>query len=122
MSCVSEHCRNDASAIPRTMAAWCAKSLHSEHFLPEEMSLCVMWRRHCPSIDSAREITIALDSGLPLFVFMLAANLHRRVKGRADCIQEKGGCCGATCRGVRERLSLKAKSRRDKLFEAYLGK
>src|SRR4029077_624233 len=52
-SCVSEHYRNDASAIPGTMAAWCAKSLHSEQFLPKEMSLCVMWRRHCPSIDSA---------------------------------------------------------------------
>jgi len=81
-----------------------------------------MWRRHCPSIASARELTIALDSGLPLFVLMLAANLHRRVKGRADCIQDKDGCCRAACRGVRERLSLKAKSRRDKLFEAYLGK
>jgi len=43
-------------------------------------------------------------------------------KGRADCIQDKDGCCGATWRGVRERLSLKAKSRRDKLFEAYLEK
>jgi hypothetical protein len=29
---------------------------------------------------------------------------------------------GATWRGVSERLSLKAKSRRDKLFEAYLEK
>jgi len=104
------------------MAAWCAKSLHCEHFLPKEMSLCVMWRRHCPSIDSARGLTIALDSGLPVFVLMLAANLHRRVKGRADCIQDKDGCCGATCRGVRERLSLKAKSRRDKLFEPFLEK
>jgi hypothetical protein len=119
---VSEHCRNDASAIPGTMAAWCAKSLQSEHFLPEEMSLCVMWRRHCPSIDSTRGLAIALDSGLPLFVLTLAANLDRPVKGRADCIQGKDGCSGATCRGARERLSLKAKSRRDKLFEAYLEK
>jgi hypothetical protein len=55
------------------MAAWCAKSLYREHFLPEEMSLCVMWRRHCPSIDSARGLTIALDSGLPVFGLMLAA-------------------------------------------------
>lgn len=30
--------------------------------------------------------------------------------------------CGATCRGVCEALSLKAKGRRDKLFEAYLEK
>jgi len=65
---------------------------------------------------------MALDSGLPVFVLMLAANLHRRVKGRADCIQNKDGCCGATRRGVGERLSLKAISRRDKLFEAYLEK
>jgi hypothetical protein len=104
------------------MAAGCAKSLHSEHFLPEELSLCVTWRRHCPSIDSTWGLTTALDSGLPVFVLMLAANLDRAVKGRADCIQDKDGCCGATCRGVRERLSLKAKSRRDKLFEAYLEK
>jgi hypothetical protein len=119
---VNEHCRNDASAIPGTMAAWRAKSLHSEHFLAEEMSLCVMWRRHCPSIDSTRGLVTALDSGLPLFVLMLAANLHRPVKGRADCIQDKDGCPGATCRGVRGRLSLKARSRRDKLFEACLEK
>ncbi len=119
---MSEHYRNDASAIPGTISAWCAKSLHSEHFLPEEMCSCVMWRRHCPSIDSARGLAIALDPGLPVFALMLAANLHRRVKGRADCIQNKDGCYGATCRGIRERLSLKAKSRRDKLFEAYLEK
>jgi hypothetical protein len=62
---------------------------------------------------------MALDSGLPLFVLMLAANLYRRVKGRANCIQAKDTCCGATGRRVSERLSLKAKSRRDKLFEAY---
>jgi hypothetical protein len=60
--------------------------------------------------------------GPPVIVLMLAANLPRRVKGRADCIQDKDGCCGATCREVRERLSLKAKSRRDKLFEAFLEK
>jgi hypothetical protein len=119
---VNEHCRNDASAIPGTIAAWRAKSLHSEHFLAEEMSLCVMWRRHCPSIDSTRGLVTALDSGLPRFVLMLAANLHRPVKGRADCIQDKDGCPGATCRGVRGRLSLKARSRRDKLFEACLEK
>jgi hypothetical protein len=65
---------------------------------------------------------MALDSGLPVFVLMLASESSPRVKGRADCIQDKDGCCGATCRGVRERLSLKAKSRRDKLFEAFLEK
>jgi hypothetical protein len=67
-------------------------------------------------------LTVAVDSGRPRIVLILAASLHRRVNGRTDCIQDKDGCCGATCREVRERLSLKAKSRRDKLFEAFLEK
>src|SRR6266446_5351416 len=113
---------NNASAIPGQISARCAESLHSQYFPQGGMCLCVMWNRHCPSIDSAPRLTVALDSVRPRIVLMLAANLHRRVKGRADCIQDKDGCCGATCRGVRERLSLKAKSRRDKLFEAYLEK
>src|SRR5260370_27342883 len=70
---VSGHYRNDASAIPGTISAWCAKSLHSEHFLAEEMCLCVMWNRHCPSIDSAPGLTVALDSVRPRIVLMLAA-------------------------------------------------
>ena len=80
------------------------------------MCLYVMWNRHCQSIDSAWGLTVPLDLP-PVIVLMLAANLHRRVNGRTDCIQDKDGCCDATGRGASERLSLKAKSRRDKLFE-----
>src|SRR6266481_7079646 len=85
-SCVSEHYRNDASAIPRTMSAWCAKSLHSEHFLPEEMCSCVMWRRHCPSIDSAPGLTVALDSVRPRIVLMLAAESSPTGEREDRCI------------------------------------
>jgi hypothetical protein len=37
------------------------------------MCLCVMWNRHCPYIDSAPGLTVALDSVRPRIVLMLAA-------------------------------------------------
>jgi hypothetical protein len=64
-SSVSEHYRNDASEIPGTISVWCAKSLHNERLLPEEMCMCVTRGRHCPTIDRALVLTLALDSGRP---------------------------------------------------------
>jgi hypothetical protein len=88
------------------------------------MCLCVMWNRHCPSIDSARGLTAPLDSGRgrPVIVLMLAEEpsptgeredrLHLNQRRLLRCNLE----------GVSERLSLKAKNRQDKLFEACLEK
>jgi len=120
---MSEHYRNNASAIPVTMAAWWAKSQHSEHFLPGEMCLCVMRNRHCPSIDSARGLTVALVLGRPSIVLMLAAKSSPTGE-REGRLQSKTTTAVAVppVGRVRERLSLKAKSRRDKLLEAYLEK
>jgi hypothetical protein len=49
----------------------CAESLDSQYFLQGQMGLCVMWNRHCPSIDSTWGLTVALDSGRPVIVLML---------------------------------------------------
>jgi len=49
----------------------CAESPHSQYFLKRQMGLRVMWNRHCPSIDSAWGLTVALDSWRPVFVLML---------------------------------------------------
>jgi len=124
-SCVSEHYRNDASGIPGTISVRCAKSLHSERLLPEEMCLCVTRGRHCPTIDSARALTMAKDFGAPRYSYRywLRVFTDGRRGGRGGPIASKPhGCCGATRRRVSERLSLKAESRRDKLFEANLEK
>jgi len=64
---MSDHYRNDASGIPGTISVRCAKSLHSERLLPEEMCLGVTWGRHCQSFDSASGWPETQIRGAPIF-------------------------------------------------------
>jgi hypothetical protein len=94
----------------------------SEPSLPEEMCLCVTWGRHCPTIDSARALTMALDSGRLVILIDVVCGVFTDGRRGGPIASKPDRCCGATRRRVSERLSLKPKSRRDKLFEANLEK
>jgi hypothetical protein len=50
------------------------------------MSLRVTWNRHCPHIDSAPGLTVALDSGRPRIVLMLAADSSLTGEREDRCI------------------------------------
>jgi hypothetical protein len=91
---VSEDYRNDASAIPVTISSGCAKSLHSEHFLPQEVCMCVMEDRHCQSFDSVLGLAMDLDSGRPRSSSGFAATLN--LLGQEHIASKRDGCCGAS--------------------------
>ena len=69
-----------------TISARCAESLPSQYFPQGEMCLCVTWNRHCPSIDSAPGLTVALDSVRPRIVLMLAAECSPTGEREDRCI------------------------------------
>jgi hypothetical protein len=99
---------------------FCAESLHSQYFLQRQMGLRVMWNRHCPSIDSARGLTVALDSGRPVIVLLLAAEPSPTGEREDRLHLSQSRLLRCNLEGSKRTLELEAKSRRDKLFEDYL--
>jgi hypothetical protein len=82
------------------------------------MCFCVMWNRHCPSIDSAPGLTVALDSGRPRIRIDVGCEFSPMRERESGLHLSQRRLLRCNLQGSKRTLDLEGESRRDKLFEA----